>query len=160
MIVWCNEPTSLCLFFFFLLFFAESRCPRDAETPAGAENVYDPDHSPVQVCLSSAHPLPPKLQTYLIFSNIPDPDLWIWLNLADEQGELPWQLCACITLFKVVLKVRNDCSLRESPMNYFIPDIIYFSWNNLWITLITCKTYSDLQIEPHLTWLVCIVTHP
>lgn len=50
--------------------------------------------------------------------------------------------------------------LLESLVDYFIQDIIYFSWNNLWITLITCKTYSDLQIEPHLTWLVCIVTRP
>lgn len=61
----------------FLLYFTESGRPCDAETPAGAENVYDPDHSPVQICLSSAHPVPAKLQTYLISLNIPDPSLWI-----------------------------------------------------------------------------------
>lgn len=63
---------------FFPLSFTESGCSCDAETPAGAENVYDPDHSPVQVCLPSAHPVPAKLQTYLTFSNIPDSALWIW----------------------------------------------------------------------------------
>lgn len=61
----------------FFLDFTESGCPCDAETPAGAENVYDPDHSPVQICLSSAHPVPAKLETYLISSNISEPALWI-----------------------------------------------------------------------------------
>lgn len=60
-----------------LLCFAEGGCSHDAETPAGAEDVHDPDHSPVQVCLPSAHPVPAELQTYLTFPNIPDPALWI-----------------------------------------------------------------------------------
>lgn len=62
---------------FFPLCFTEDGRSRDAETPAGAESVYDPDHSPVQICLPSAHTIPAKLETYLIFSNIPDPALWI-----------------------------------------------------------------------------------
>lgn len=59
------------------LCFPESGRSCDAETPAGAADVYDPDHSPVQVCLPSAHPVPAELQTYLILSNSPDPALWI-----------------------------------------------------------------------------------
>ncbi|KAK2086526.1 hypothetical protein P7K49_035951 [Saguinus oedipus] len=38
----------------------------DAEAPQGAEDVHDPDHRSVQVCLPSPHPVPPELQTHLI----------------------------------------------------------------------------------------------
>lgn len=146
---------------FLFVCFSESGRSCDVETPAGAENVYDPDHSPVQVCLSSAHPVPAKLQTYLIFFKHPRPN---FVDLTEPywwtRGTALTTLCAYITLLEVVLKVRNYCSLLESPVDYFIQDIIYFSWDNLWNTLITCKTYSNLQTEPHLTWLVCIVTCP
>lgn len=46
-------------------FLAEGGSTDDAEAPQGAKNVYDPDHRSIQVCLSSPHPVSPKLQTHL-----------------------------------------------------------------------------------------------
>lgn len=55
-------PPHLRIFFSFL---AEGGSAHDAEAPQGAEDVYDPDHRSVQVCLPGPHPVPPKLQTHL-----------------------------------------------------------------------------------------------
>lgn len=53
--------STLCLF----SSLAEGGGAHDAEAPQGAEDVHDPDHRSVQVCLPSPHSVPPKLQTHL-----------------------------------------------------------------------------------------------
>lgn len=57
----------------------------DAAAAQGAEDVHDPDHRPVQVCLPSARPVPPKLQTHLT----PRPSSCKRTQLRHADGEAP-----------------------------------------------------------------------
>lgn len=76
-----SSPGTLCFF----SFLAEGGRAHNAEAPQGAEDVHDPDHCPVQVCLPSPHPVPPKLQTHLA----PDPATGRGTQLHLADGDAP-----------------------------------------------------------------------
>lgn len=58
----------------FFSFLAEGGSAHDAEAPQRAEDVHDPDHRAVQVCLPGPHSVPPKLQTHLAPDQLPEED--------------------------------------------------------------------------------------
>lgn len=94
---------------------AEGGRAHDAEVSQGAEDVHDPDHRAVQVCLPSPRPVPAELQAHLSSQ----------LQLLEEgassilQGA-PLLDNICLLSWRRMAGIRQEPELLTNIMYYFI----------------------------------------
>lgn len=100
---------------------AEGGGAYDAAVPQGTEDVHDPDHCTVQVCLPSPRPVPAEFQAHLISG----------MQLLEEgpssvlQGvPLPDNLC--LPSRRWMAGSRQEPELLTNIMYYFIRDNLFF----------------------------------